>query len=205
MSHSDQGENTFEHAIGETMSRKILAPFILFFISIISVEAHDGLFLKFSPGFGYVNEYSSDDESGFSTPTKNHGLGWGFNDRYAVFIADFGSLIQLNKKSGDYNYINLDAYGLGLTYFTPARINISVAAAYGLVSFAHNWWEATGDDKGDGYAINLNLDKEWVVSKRLCVGLGPQIFFLKTLPPSSYSFLNVSMNFFAVFYFNPII
>jgi len=162
------------------------------------------LFLKFSPGFGYVQEYSSDDESGFSTPTKNHGLGLGFGGKYAVFIADFGGLIRLNKESEDYNYTNLDAFGLGITYFAPLGINISVAAGYGMVSFAHNWWEATGDDKGDGYAINVNLEKEWVISKSTCIGLGPQIFFLKTMPPSSHSFLNVSMNVFAAFYLNPI-
>ncbi len=185
------------------MSNKTTLLGMFIFISIISVEAHDGFFLKFSPGFGYVNEYSNNDESGLATPTKNHAFGWGFNDKYAAFIADFGSLIKLNKKSGEYDYINLDAFGLGLTYFTPVKINISVAAAYGMVSFAHSWWEAIGDNKGEGYAMNVSLDKEWALSKRLCVGLGPHIFFLRTMPPSDYSFLNVSMNLFAVFYFDP--
>jgi len=186
------------------MSGKTIVLCLLFLVSLHSVEAHDGFFLKFSPGFGYASEYSSDDESGFTTPTKNHSLGWGFNNDYAVFIADFGSLITLNEMSGEYSYINLDALGLGFTYFTPAKINISVAAAYGMVSFARYWWKATGDNKGDGYAINVNIDKEWVISKRWCVGFGPQVFFMKILQPTSYTFLNVSMNLFAVFYFNPI-
>ncbi len=144
-------------------------------------------------------EYSGIEGSSYTIPAKNHAIGWCFDKKYALFINDFGGLTK--KKVGEYNYINLDAFGFGFTYRTPSNIKLSLSVAYGMVSFAHNWWEATGDNKGNGYAVNLSLDKEWLIAKHWGIGVGPQVFFLKA-NNTGYKFMNFSLNGFVVFYFS---
>lgn len=184
-----------------TMCHKLVLFFCLIFFSTTYVEAQKGFFIKFSIGPGYTTEYSSIDGSGFTIVTKNHALGWGFTDGFALQIGEFGGLIK--QKVNDYNYINLDAFGLGFSYRTPIDIKISVLGAYSKVSFTHNWWEAGGDDGGNGYGINMSIDKEWFIAKRWGVRLGPQVFWLKT-NETDYKFFNVSLNGSIVFYFTPV-
>ena len=101
---------------------------------VTSVSAQKGLFIKFSLGPGYTTEYSNINNSGFSIATKNHAIGWGITDKFAVQFGEFGGLSK--QKVGEYNYINLDAFGLGFSYRTPVDIKISVLGAYSMVSFA---------------------------------------------------------------------
>ena len=144
-----------------------------------------------------MNEYSANIGTGLTLVTKNHAIGWGFNDSYALYVNEFGGLIK--KGVDEYNYINLDAYGLGFSYGTPANIIFSLSGGYGMVSFAHKWSEPEGDLRGEGYAVRLGLEKKWIVSKRWNLGLGPQIIFLKTTN-DNYEFINVSLNFFLEFH-----
>ena len=146
---------------------------------IAMLHAQEGLFVKFSLGPGYTREYSNIYDSGLSVATKNHAIGWGITDKFAVQIGEFGGLNKF--KVGEYNYINLDAKGLGFTYRTPQGIKISVIGAYSEVSFAKEWSEPFGDDGGTGYGINMSIDKEWFAAKRWGLRLGPQFFWLKLL------------------------
>ena len=176
---------------------------IAFFITsqIAMLDAQEGLFVKFSLGTGYTNEYSIINGSGLSLATKNHAVGWGISDKFAVQIGEFGGLNKL--KVGEYNYINLDAFGLGFSYLTPIDIKISALGAHGKVSFAKEWSEAFGDDAGSGYGINISIDKEWFAAKRWGLRIGPQLFWLKTIE-TDYTFLNVSINGSVVFYLTPV-
>lgn len=180
---------------------KVLFTFFIIFISTACLHAHDGLFVKFSLGPGYTLENSSINESGFTIATKNHSIGWGFNKKYALYLGEFGGLIKL--KVGDYNFINLDAFGLGFTFNTPFNIHVSLSGAYGKVSFARKWYEPEGDDGGNGYALNINAEKEWLLAKRWGFRIGPQAFFLKTTK-TDYRFMNISLNCSIVFYFTPV-
>jgi len=108
----------------------------------------------------------------------------------------------IKKQYGDYNYINLDAYGLGFTYRAPLNIYASLSGAYGRVALAHEWSEPEGDLKGEGYGIKFGLDKKWMLSKRWNFGLGPQAFFLKT-KNDNFKFMNFSLNFFIEFHLTP--
>lgn len=65
---------------------------------------------------------------------QNHAIGLGITEKFALQIGEFGGLIK--QEVSDYNYINLDAYGLGFSYRTPIDIKISVLGAYSKVSFA---------------------------------------------------------------------
>ena len=177
----------------------ITVVFIMSFGS--SLFAQKGLFIKFSLGSGYTNEYSTINSSGFSIATKNHAIGWGITDKFAVQIGEFGGLNK--QKVGDYNFINLDAFGLGFSYRTPIDIKISVLGAYSKVSFAEKWSEASGDDGGNGYGLNMSIDKEWFLAKRWGIRVGPQIFWLKTME-TDYTFFNVSLNGSVVFYLKPV-
>ncbi len=123
-----------------------------------NIWAHDGLYIRFSLGTGYYAERSVLHESGFTTPAKNHALGWGFLDKFAVQISDFGGLIR--NEVGDYNYINLDALGLGLVYNMPYHTYFTVSGGAGTVAFAEDWWEPTGQGKEKGMALNLTLGRE---------------------------------------------
>jgi hypothetical protein len=183
------------------MRYKAFLPFCIIFISTTFTQAHEGIFLKFSlgPFSGVTTEFSSINGSGYAIGTKNHGIGWAFNEKFALSITEFGGLIK--KKVGEYNYINLDVpLGFGFTYYTPWDFNLFVSGGPGKVYFAHKWTEATGDMQGKGYGINMSLEKEWMVSRRVGIGTGAQAYFLKT-KNTNYDFLNVSFNFIATFYF----
>jgi len=186
------------------MRYKVLFLVCMIFVLTTYVEAHEGIFLKFSlgPGSGFMTEFSSINGAGYAIGTKNHGIGWAFNDKFALSITEFGGLIK--KKVGEYNYINLDVpLGFGLTYYTPWDFNLFVSGGPGKVFFAHKWNEARGDVQGKGYGINMSLEKEWMVSKRVGIGTGTQAFFIKT-KDTNYEFMNFSINFIAHFYFTPV-
>jgi len=183
-----------------TLCYKLVLLFCIIFFSTDNVEAQKGLFIKFSLGPGYTTEYSSINGSGFAIATKNHSIGWGITDKFAIQIGEFGGLNK--QKVDEYSYINLDAFGLGFSYLTPIDIKISVLGSYSKVSFAKKWSEPFGDDGGNGYGINMSMDKEWFLAKRWGVRVGPQLFLVKTTE-TDYSFFNVSINGSVVFYLTP--
>ncbi len=180
---------------------KSLILFSLIFLMTPNANAQKGLFVKFSLGTGYTTEYSSINNAGFNIVTKNHAIGWGITDKFALQIGEFGALV--NQKVNDYNYINLDAFGLGFSYKTPIDLKVSVLGAYSKVSFAKDWWESGGSDGGNGFGINISIDKEWVIAKRWGLRVGPQLFWLKT-NETDYEFFNVSLNGSVVYYLTPV-
>ena len=183
------------------MRLKALVTLCIIALTTTIVSAHEGLYLKFSLGPGFMKEFSSINGSGFTIAAKNHAIGWGFNEKIGLFIGEFGGLNK--KKVGEYNYINLDAYGPGFTYSSPSNINLSVSAGYGQVAFARKWSEATGDVKGKGFGLNMSLEKEWMVSKRVGIGTGAQAFYIKT-KNDNYEFMSVSIKCMVNFYFTPV-
>jgi hypothetical protein len=180
---------------------KLILSVCYIFFSLSHVNAQKGLFVKFSVGPGFTTEYSNINSGGLSLVTKNHAIGWGITDKFAVQIGEFGGLNK--QKVGDYDYINLDAFGLGFCYKTPINLKISVLGAYSKVSFAKKWSEPDGDDGGNGVGINMSVDKEWFIAKRWGIRLGPQLFWLKT-SNTDYKFFNVSINGSLVFYLTPV-
>jgi hypothetical protein len=181
-----------------TRVQKSVLLFCFILLSSTYAMAQKGPFLRFSLGPGFMNEYSTINEPGFTIATKNHAIGWGFKDTYAVSYGEFGAFIR--KDIGEeYQYINLDAYGLGLAYSTQSDINFHLSGAYGTVHFSDNWKEQ-GDFIEDGYAVALGIDKKWLLSKRIDLGIGPHTFFLKT---KNYTFTNFGFNFWLDFYLFP--
>lgn len=184
-----------------TICNKLLLLFCFIFFSTTYVNAQKGFFVKFSLGPGYTTEYSNINGSAFSIATKNHAIGWGITDNFAVQIGEFGGLNK--EKVGDYDYINLDVFGLGFSYRTPIDLKISIIGGYSIVSFAKEWSESFGDNGGNGYGINMSIDKEWFIAKRWGLRVGPQLFWLKTID-TDYKFFNVSVNGSVVFYLKPV-
>jgi hypothetical protein len=174
---------------------------LIILLAAVYTQAHDGLFVRFSVGLGYYGELSQLDESGFVTPAKNHALGWGFKQKYAVQISDFGGLIS--NHVGEYDYINLDALGLGFTYYLPDNISATFSVGQGKVTFAKNWWEITDDGEETGYALNLSVDKEWIIAKHWGLGLGAHGFYFKT-NDIDYEFLQFGINAAINFYFSSV-
>lgn len=183
------------------MRHNSLLLFFVIFISATYAEAHDGFFIRFSIGPGYYTEQASLNESGFTIPAKNHAFGWGFHKKYALQISDFGGLIKNNV--GEYDYINLDALGLGLKYYMPLNTSITLSVAQGKVTFARNWWEISDAGKETGVAINLSLDKEWLIAKRWSLGIGAHGFLFKT-SDIEYEFIQFGINGIITFYFTPV-
>jgi hypothetical protein len=192
---------SYKGMAGVTLYYRIVLLLFIIFLSTADVEAQKGLFIKFSLGPGYTTECSRINGSGISVATKNHAIGWGITDKFAVQIGEFGGLTK--QKVGDYNYINLDAFGPGFSYRTPLDIKISVLATFSQVSFAKKWSQAFGDDGGNGYGINMSVDKEWWLAKRWAFRVGPQIFWLET-NETDYKFFNASLNVSVVFYLTPV-
>jgi hypothetical protein len=108
----------------------------------------------------------------------------------------------IHTKVREYNFINLDAFGVGFSYYTPFHLRVSVMGAYGQVSLAHDWRESLGVKDGTGFGLNLSVEKEWIVAKRWGVGIGTQAFYLKTMD-TNYQFINFSINFVGTFYLTP--
>ncbi len=174
----------------------ILICFILF--STNYVEAQKGPFIRFSIGPGFMKEYSTIKENGFSIVTKNHAIGWGINGKYAVCFSEFGALIR--KDIGEeYQYIMLNGFGLGFAYRTKRNINYHVSGGYGSVHFSDDWKKADNFIE-DGYAVALGVDKKWVLSKKFDLGVGPCTFLVKT---PNYTFTDISVNFVLDFYLFP--
>lgn len=180
--------------------RNMLLSLMIFF-SMTYVEAHEGLFVKFNIGPAFYTEHSLLNESGITLPAKNHALGWGFQQKFAVQISDFGGLIK--NKVGDYNYINLDALGLGFTYYLPSNTSLTVSGGQGKVTFAHDWWEITDDAEQSGYALNVSFDKEWIFAKRWGAGIGAHVFYFKT-DNVEYEFSQFGFDGGVTFYFKPV-
>lgn len=178
--------------------QRLFLSLCFFLCSLSYVNAQKGLFVKLSVGPGLTTEYSNINSTSLSIMTKNHAIGWGITDNFAIQIGEFGSLNK--QKVGDYDYINLDAFGLGCSYRMPCDIKVSVLGAYGKVSFAKKWYEVSGDDGGKGFGINLSVDKEWFFAKKWGLRVGPQLFRIKTTN-TDYNFFNVSVNGSIVFYF----
>jgi hypothetical protein len=183
-----------------TMLRSI-GLFVSFMFCAINVQAQKGFFVQVSVGPGFTTEYSGINGSGMALVTKNHTIGWGLTEKFALQIGEFGGLNK--QKVGEFNYINLDAFGLGFTYRTPIDVKVSVLGAYSKVAFARKWSEPFGEDGGKGYGMNLRIDKEWFIAKRWGIRLGPHVYWIKTVD-TNYQFFNVSLNGSAVFYLSPV-
>ena len=75
---------------------QLLFLFCIIFLSTTNAYAQKGLFLKFSLGSGYTTEYSSINSSGFAIAMKNHAIGWGITDKFALHIGEL--VVWLSKK-----------------------------------------------------------------------------------------------------------
>ncbi|MBN1780082.1 hypothetical protein JW948_03080 [bacterium] len=170
----------------------------LIFIASFNIMAQKGPFLRFSLGPGIMKEFSTINESGLTIVTKNHAIGWCFEDKLTVYYSEFGAFISKDTDQ-KYHFINLDAYGLGIAYRTRSRINYHLSGAYGTVHFSDSW-NKQGDYIEDGYAIAFGIEKNWLLLKRIELGLGPHSFILIT---DNYSFTNFSLNFWFNFYLFP--
>lgn len=169
---------------------KILLLTCFLTIIVAKANAQEGPFLRFSLGPGFLTEYSSINASGFTYAAKNHAIGWGFNDKYAVYYSEFGASTKIDIGE-EYQFLNLDAYGLGLSCNLENNISFHASGAYGTVHFSDSW-KKQGDFMEDGYAIALGANKKWGLTKRIDLGVGPLISYFKT---ENYTFTNFSINF----------
>ena len=174
----------------------------VFFLAVapIPVAAQQGLFARFAVGPGVSVGTASIKGTSPVLVTKDHALGYGITDRFAVHEADFGGLIR--KKVGDYEYINLDGLGLGCTVFLPHSTLVSLSAGHGQVTFAHHWWEATGDGKNEGVAVIASVRREWLIARRWALGVGAPATFFRT-SGDDYTFFNVGIVGSLSFYLTP--
>jgi len=183
------------------MRYNILLVVLILLIPGRDAVAQEGLYVRFSVGTGYYAEHSVLDDSGFTTPAKNHALGWGLNERFGLQISDFGALIK--QKVGDYDYMNLDALGLGLSYYIRPDTYLCLSGGYGKVTLAHDWTQIMNDGRQEGLALSLTLNREWLLSKRWSIGLGAQGFYFKTRN-IQYEFTHLGLTGAISHYFTPV-
>lgn len=173
---------------------------LLLLAAPMPVAAQRGLFVRFAVGPGVSVGTASVRGTAPVLVTKDHALGYGITDRLAVQVADFGGLIR--KKVGDHEYLNLDGLGLGCTLFLPHGTLVSLSAGHGQVTFAHHWWEATGDGKDEGVAVVASVRREWLVAKRWALGVGAPASFFRT-SGDDYTYFNVGIVGSLSFYLTP--
>ncbi len=177
----------------------VLLPLLLL-LAPTSAEAREGLFLRLGLGPGLAVETGAINGAGLALAAKDHAIGWGITDKFAVQLAECGALVR--RRVGEFDYLNLDGFVLGGTVFLPHSALVSVAAGYGQVAFAHNWWEATGTKKDEGLAVNAVARREWYFARRWALGLGAQAAFFRTFR-MDYTFFNFSVVGSVTFYLTP--
>ncbi len=182
--------------------------YLLFFMVVLvnQVLAQKGPYLKLSLGPGLSIENSYIKSNGFAVMTKNHALGWGISDKFALQFGEFGGLIK--QKVGEYDYINIDPFGLGFSYRFSNAYVVSVMGAYGKISLARKWTEATGTKIAKGGGANISVDKEWVFAKHWAFRAGPQIYWFQASPIDSaaidkFNFFTASFNVSLLYYLTP--
>jgi hypothetical protein len=173
---------------------------LLLLVAPGAASAREGLFARFSLGPGVAAETAPVQGMGLVLGGKDHAIGYGITERFAVQVADFGGLVR--KKGGAYDYLNLDGLGLGGTVFLPRGTLVSLSAGYGQVAFARNWWEATGADKDEGVAAAASVRKEWLFAKRWSLGAGAVATFFRTFS-ADYTFFTLSLAGSVTFYLTP--
>lgn len=178
---------------------KILLPLLLL-VAPTSAVAREGLSLRFGLGPGIAVGATTITGAALALAAKDHAIGYGITDGFAVQLTDFGALVR--KRVGEFNYLNLDAFGLGGTVFLPGDTLVSVSAGYGQATFARKWWEPTGANKDEGLAINASVRKEWSASSRWTLGAGAQASFFRTFG-ADYTFINLSLVGSVSFYLTP--
>ncbi len=173
---------------------------IMMFFFFTESHAQKGLFVKISMGSGYIKEYTSLKKVGWSVVAKNHAIGYGITDKFALQVGELGGLVKIKTK--EYDFVNINGFGVGFNYRIRKDVNLSVLGASGSVAFAKKWTDPSGDSAGKGYGFNMSLDKEWFLGKRWGLRLGPHLFWFKTTD-THYRFFNASLNGSVVFYLTP--
>jgi hypothetical protein len=84
--------------------RLLLIKLVICFLSI-NIYAQNGPFIRFSLGPGFMKEYNTINELGFTIITKNHAIGWGFSDKYAVSFSEFSAFIKKDIRHENKNFI----------------------------------------------------------------------------------------------------
>ena len=158
-------------------------------ISNISLIAQNGPYLRFSLGPGMLSEHSTFNKNGLTYGTKNHAIGWRFNDKFTLFFSEFGSSSSFDI-SEEYQYINTDVYGLGLGYSIPLNINFYVSGGFATLHFSDSW-KTQGKHIEKGYGLAFAIDKKWLLGKRFYIGLGPHFSLYQY---DNLIFTNISAN-----------
>ena len=78
---------------------KLILPVCFIFFSISQVNGQKS-YVKFSVGPDFYERIFS---GGLSIVTKNHAIGWGITDKFAVHIGEFGGLNKLGDINTLYN------------------------------------------------------------------------------------------------------
>ena len=177
----------------------VLVLLVLMLLAPSSAVAEKGLFLRLGLGPG-VTVGSTSPNVAPALAGKDHAIGYGFTETLAVQVTDFGALVR--RKVGEYDYMNLDGFGLGCTVFLPRGTLVSASAGYGQVTFAGNWWEPTGANKDVGLAVNASLKREWFFTRRVALAVGAQASFFRTFG-ERYTLFNLSLVGSMAFYLTP--
>ncbi len=186
--------------IGSSKWTRMAVLIFLVFFSLAESHAQKGLFVKISMGSGYIQENTGLKKAGWSLVTKNHAIGYGITDKFALQVGELGGLVKMKVK--EYDFVNINGFGVGFNYRIRKDINWSVLGASGSVAFAKKWTDPSGDSAGKGYGFNMSLDKEWFLGNRWGLRLGPHFFWFKTTD-SSYQFFDAGLNASVVFYLTP--
>lgn len=162
--------------------------------------AQRGLFVRFALGPGAAAEASVLHGGMPALAAKNHAIGYGLTDRFAVQLAEYGGLYR--KTVGAYRYINVDVTALGATWFLPGDVNVSLAAGYGQVAFARHWYTPVGENRDGGLALAAAIRKEWPLAPHWTVGVGLPAYAVRTFD-RGYTFVGLAAVGTVSFYLSP--
>mgnify|MGYP001365211087 CR=1 FL=1 len=182
---------------------KRVAPLILISIFLLltgTAQAREGFFLRLGIGPGLAVESSQIKGTGLALVAKEHQIGYGITDRYALWIGEIGALIK--QKVGTYDYVNVDGIVVGGTVTLPHDFLISISAGYARVAFAQKWTEPMGDNLDDGLALGLSAKHEWAMGSRFALSTGVVAGFYRTFK-DNYTYFTFSAVLSLAFYLTP--
>jgi len=175
--------------------------FALLLLLPATARARPGLFLRLGLGPGIAVETAQIHGAGLALVSKEHQIGYGFTDDFALWVGEIGALIQ--QKVGTYDYVNVDGIVLGGTIFMPHDILVSPSAGYGRVAFAKEWTEPMGDNLDDGLAFGLSAKREWYLGSYFAVAAGVVSTYFQTFH-DDYTYFTFSAVLLAAFYLTPL-
>jgi hypothetical protein len=161
-----------------------------------SPQAHEGFFVRFTLGVGYLS--ASESYHGATLSYSGFGVtaGGALGGAVAPNLILFGEILGTSVINADQNYggslgssgydVEMYGFGPGIAYYLePANLYFSGTLAFTKISFSDTYSQYPAGDTNLGLGVSLMVGKEWWIGRRLGLGLAGQLHLASMSDPSN--------------------